>query len=178
MRRPWLVIPILLVATNAATATAVWRWCDVEAPDRGAAAARLRGRGALVANRPAWGGCQAAAYAGPETKLYSDRPYRTASRVDALEGLRFCRGARHGTAQWLFEVERPTTLYALASTAFELEREGWVVADTSVRVAAAGAGFDRLYRRELPPGRYAVRQGYAATALPVFWREGEVRLLP
>ena len=179
MYRPWLMIPILLVATNAATATAVWRLCDAEAPERGAAtAARLRGRGALVAERPPFGGCQAATYAGPETRLFSDRPYRTASRVDELEGLRFCRGARHGSALWLFEVERPTTLFALASADFGLEREGWVVADSSVRVAAAGAAFDRLYRRELPPGRYALRQGYATTSLPVFWHEGDLRLLP
>jgi hypothetical protein len=179
MRRTWLTISILLAATNAATATAVWRLCDAQNPEPGAAtAASPRGRGALIAEHLPRGGCQATPYTGPETRLFSDRPYHTASRVEALDSHRFCRGKRHGTAPWLFEVERPTTLHALASADFGLEREGWVVADDSVRVAAAGAAFDRLYRRDLSPGRYVVRQGYATTALPVFWREGDVKPLP
>jgi hypothetical protein len=116
-------------------------------------------------------------YRGPETALYADRPYHTAERVDAAVGLAFCRGARHGANVWIVEVSQPTALVVFGSEAFGLERSGWAATPEPVFVAAAGLPFDRIYTKRFDPGRYVIRQGFAATAPIVLWDEAAVALL-
>ncbi len=121
--------------------------------------------------------CEQVAYQGPQTALYSDRPYRTSGVVRALEGYSFCRSHRHGQEVWLFEVIRPTTLLTLASRRHELEEAGWKRVDVAVRVEAAGLPLDGLYEHRVEPGLYAIHYGHARTANPVFWRPADVRLI-
>jgi hypothetical protein len=121
--------------------------------------------------------CEQVAYQGPQTALYSDRPYRTGGMVPALTGYSFCRSHRHGQEVWLFEVVRPTAFLTLASGRHRLEEAGWRRTDVAVRVEAAGLPLDGLYQYSALPGRYAIHYGHARTANPVFWRPADVRLI-
>jgi len=121
--------------------------------------------------------CEQVRYQGPQTALYSDRPYRTDGTVGALEGYSFCRSHRHGNEVWLFEVIRATTFLTLASERHRLEDAGWKRVDVPVRVDAAGLVLDRLYQRRLEPGRYAIQYGHARTANPVFWKPADARVM-
>jgi len=143
-----------------------------EATETGTAASLLRPVGDPL---PVASGCEQVAYQGPQTALYSDRPYRTAGVVPALEGYSFCRSHRHGQEVWLFEVLRPTAFLTLASTSHQLEQAGWKKLDGAVRVEAAGVVLDGLYRYQALPGRWAIDSGHARTANPVFWRPEDVR---
>jgi hypothetical protein len=138
----------------------------------GSEASLLRPAGAPLAIAPR---CEQVAYQGPQTALYSDRPYRTAGVVPALEGFSFCRSHRHGQEVWLFEAVRPTTLLTLASERHQLEGAGWKRLDVAVRVEAAGLPLDGLYEHRIEPGRWAIHYGHARTANPVFWRPADVR---
>jgi hypothetical protein len=122
-------------------------------------------------------GCEQVAYQGPQTALYSDRPYRTGSVVPALEGYSFCRSYRHGQEVWLIEVVRPTTLLTLASARHQLEQAGWKRLNAAVRVEAAGLALDGLYQLRVEPGRWAIHYGHARTANPVFWKPADVRVI-
>jgi len=122
-------------------------------------------------------GCEEVGYQGPQTLLYSDRPYHTSGAVGPLEGYAFCRSQRHGQEVWLIEVLRPTTFLTLASLQHQLELAGWKHVDLPVRVDAAGLSFDRLYQRSVEPGRYAIHYGHARTANPVFWRPADARMI-
>ena len=122
--------------------------------------------------------CNAATYAGPETQLYSDRPYHTRETIPVLEGLRFCRAGRHGREVWILDVARDTTLYAIGSAKFELHEAGWHALAGPVDVPAAGISFDTLYAKRVGRGRYVIHYGHAATGLPVFWRPGDARIVP
>jgi len=140
--------------------------------------ANLRGRGQLVAPLARATRCDPAVYEGPETRLYSNRPYHTNARVDALVGHAFCRGERHGGRVWALEVSKTTQLLALGTTGHDLGRTGWKRIDSRVRVQAAGASFDGLYARTFAPGRYLIRQDFSRTAPPVFWAPGDARVVP
>ncbi len=137
-----------------------------------------RGRGELVAPIERVTGCEEATYEGPATHLYSNRPYRTKAPVPALAGLRFCRGARHGTAVWTLAVERATDLFALAGAVHALSDRGWSRVEVPVSVEAAGVPLDRLYRKRFEPGTYLVRQGFARTAIVVFWSPDDAHIAP
>jgi hypothetical protein len=141
-------------------------------PDR----AGLRGRGPLVGSWEATTRCEEATYLGSETALYSNRPYRTDAPVDALIGSRFCRGERHGTRVWIVELQRAAPLTVLATSDYGLETRGWETLDARVRVKAAGLELDQLYRKHFEPGKYVIRQGFAATAPVLFWRGDAVRV--
>jgi hypothetical protein len=136
------------------------------------------GRGFLVSPYAETASCTRAVYRGPETALYSNRPYHTAERVEAAAGLGFCRGARHGTNVWIVEISRPTALVAFGSASFGLERRGWTPSDEALLVAAAGLPLDRIYTKRFAPGRYVIRQGFTNTAPLVFWDREAVRLAP
>jgi hypothetical protein len=136
-----------------------------------------RGRGALVSPYQKITSCSKAAYRGPETALYADRPYHTAERVDAAVGLAFCRGTRHGTNVWIVEISKPTTFVAFGNEALGLDRRGWAPSEEALSVATSGAPLDRIYTKHFAPGRYVVRQGFAATAPLVLWDEEAVRLV-
>ena len=138
----------------------------------------VKGRGLLVSPYAETTACVRAVYRGPETALYSDRPYHTAQRVEAAAGLGFCRGARHGTNVWIVEISRPTTLVAFGAASFGLERRGWSPRDEALLVAAAGVPLDRVYTKGYPPGRYVIRQGFTRTAPLIFWDQAAVHLSP
>ncbi len=129
---------------------------------------------------PFWAGrsCDAATYTGPETQLYSDRPYHTREKIPVLEGLRFCRAGRHAREVWILDVARDTTLYAIGSAKFELDEAGWHALAAPVDVRATGISFDTVYAKRVGRGRYVIHYGHAATGLPVFWRPGDVRIVP
>jgi hypothetical protein len=146
--------------------------CD-ENPERDAAPG---GRGALVSPYAEVSSCAKTVYRGPETALYANRSYHTAERVNAAVGLAFCRGMRHGTKVWIVEISKPTTLVAFGSEAFGLEQRGWAAIEEALFVAASGLPLDRIYTKHFDPGRYVIRQGFAPTALLVFWDEAAVRL--
>ena len=129
----------------------------------------LRGRGPLVSPFDEITACEPGVYRGPQTPLYSNRPYHTAQLVAAARGLSFCRGARHGTNVWIVEIAHTTTLVAFGTGAFGLERRGWQASDDPVRVEAAGVVFDRVYTRRVEPGRYVIRQGFSRSAPIVLW---------
>ena len=135
------------------------------------------GRGGLVSPYAELASCAKAVYRGPNTALYSNRPYHTARPVDAAVGLAFCRGPRHGTNVWTVEVSQPTTFVAFGSEAFGLERRGWIASEEAIFVAAAGVPLDRVYAKRFPAGRYVIRQGFTPTAAIVFWDETAVRLV-
>ncbi|MFQ5416144.1 MAG: hypothetical protein ACE5FL_03740 [Myxococcota bacterium] len=134
------------------------------------------GHGAPIGSYEKLTRCELAVYRGPETPLYSNRPYHTTGRAEAAVGLQFCRGPRHGTQLWIVEASAPTTLVAFAAESFGLEVHGWSASPAPVRVAAAGVPLDRIYTRDLPAGRYVVRQAFAHTAIVVFWDPAVVRL--
>jgi hypothetical protein len=131
----------------------------------------------VVGPFPPGGACAPVAYTGPETLLYSDRPYHTRAKIDALQGTRFCRAGRHAREIWILDVVRNTTLYALASPKFELEKEGWRPLAADVAVRAAGVSFDTLDVKPVGPGRYVVHHGHTATTHPVFWRPADARIV-
>jgi len=135
------------------------------------------GRGALVSPYAEVTSCAKAVYRGPETALYANRRYHTAERADAAVGLAFCRGMRHGTNVWIVEISQPTALIAFGSEAFGLERRGWAATPEALFVAASGLPLDRIYTKHFDPGRYVIRQGFAATAPLVFWDEAAVQLV-
>jgi hypothetical protein len=139
--------------------------CDEDSPDERV----LRGRGPLVSEYDAITACETAIYRGAETPLYSNRPYHTAEPVQAVTGLAFCRGERHGTNVWILDVTRPSTLVAFGNRAFGLERRGWTLVDAPVLVDAAGVPLDRVYERRIEPGRFVIRQGFTRSASIVFW---------
>ena len=136
------------------------------------------GRGALVSPYREITSCSKAVYRGPETVLYANRPYHTAERVEAAVGLGFCRRARHGTNVWIVEVSKPTTFVAFGNEALGLDRRGWAPSEEVLSVATSGAPLDRIYTKHFAPGRYVIRQGFAATAPVVLWDEQAVRLVP
>jgi len=138
----------------------------------------LRGRGPLVSEYDAITACETAVYRGAETALYSNRPYHTAEPVHAVQGLGFCRGARHGTNVWILEVTRPTTLVVFGNQAFGLERRGWTPSDEPVLVVAAGVTLDRVYTRRIGAGRFVIRQGFTRSAAIVFWDPEAARPAP
>jgi len=140
------------------------------------AAANLRGRGPMVSRYADITLCTTARYEGPETPLYSNRPYHTQSRVDSLRGLTFCRGERHGTNIWIIDVSQTTRLSALGNAGFGLEDRGWTATEARVRVEAAGTPFDRSYTRRIEPGRYVIRQGFSRAAPLVFWDDAVVEV--
>jgi hypothetical protein len=137
----------------------------------------LRGRGTLVAPLEAIASCSKAVYRGPETPLYSNRPYHTAERVDAAVGLAFCRGARHGTSLWIVEVSQPTTLLAFGTEAFGLAERGWARSKATLLVFFNDTATTEIYTKRFTPGRYVIRQGFTPTAPVVFWDEEAVRLV-
>jgi hypothetical protein len=137
----------------------------------------LRGRGELVRNYRSATHCREEVYQGPRTRLYSDRPYHTAEKVDVLAGLAFCMSERHGTRSWTIEVSKPTEIHVLGTEAYGLEQRGWKKLDARVLVDAAGEDFDSLYSRTFQSGRYVIRQGFSSTAPLVFWRPDEVQIL-
>jgi hypothetical protein len=137
----------------------------------------LRGRGELVRAYPFATHCTEVVYQGPRTRLYSDRPYHTEERVDALADLVFCESRRHGTSSWIIEVSRPTEIRVLGTEAYGLEEKGWRGLDERVRVEAAGAAFDTLYGKTFQPGRYVIRQDFSRTAPLVFWRREDIRIV-
>ncbi len=131
-----------------------------------------------VLGRFAQSPCRAVAYTGPETRLYSDRPYHTAQAVPVLEGQRFCRDERQGRGLWILEVQRPSALYTIATAGHELERSGWRLYPEPVRVEAEDLNLDRLYRLRIEPGRYAIYYGHASPANPVFWNPRDAGIVP
>jgi hypothetical protein len=130
----------------------------------------LRGHGKLVAPLEEATSCKLTVYEGPQTPLYTDRPYRTATRVEALVGRSFCRAERHGARSWIVEVSQPTELLTLGNEGHHLEEMGWRRLDESVRVEAAGVPFDALYAKRFEPGRYLIRQDFSRTPPPLFWQ--------
>ena len=137
-----------------------------------------RGRGPLVSLYADLTACNAAVYRGPETPLYSNRPYHTSERAEAALGLHFCRGPRHGTQLWIIEVSKPTTLVAFGNAALGLELRGWERSAASVRVEAAGLALNAIYTKKLPAGRHVIRQGFSATAPVVLWDSEAVKIAP
>jgi hypothetical protein len=137
----------------------------------------LRGRGELVRDYRSATYCREEVYQGPHTRLYSDRPYHTAEKVDALAGLVFCMSERHGTHSWIIEVSKSTEIHVLGTETYGLEQKGWKRLDARVRVEAAGEDFDGLYSRTFQSGRYVIRQDFSRTAPLVFWRREEVRIV-
>lgn len=170
----------LVVATAGIAAGAAWalRGSLVERDREERLGASLVRPGGSVLGRFARRACEAVAYAGPETRLYSDRPYHTAEKVPVLEGQQFCRDKRHGRGLWILDVHEPTALYTIATARHELERSGWRLYPEPVRVEAAGLTLDRLYRLRVEPGRYAIHHGHATTANPVFWNPRDARIVP
>ena len=146
--------------------------CDENLPDERI----LHGRGPLVSEYATITACETAIYRGAETPLYSNRPYHTTEPVHGVQGMGFCRGARHGTNVWILEVARTTTLAAFGNQAFGLEGRGWTLSDASVLVAAAGVPFDRVYTRRIEPGRFVIRQGFTRSAPIVFWDTKAARI--
>ncbi len=137
----------------------------------------LRGHGQLVAPLEEATSCRLTVYEGPGTPLYTNRPYHTETRIEALAGHVFCQTARHGKRSWIVEVTRATQLLALGNDGHQLAATGWRRLDEGVRVEAAGARFDALYAKRLAPGRYLIRQDFSRTPPPVFWRSEHVRLV-
>ena len=146
--------------------------CDENLPDERI----LHGRGPLVSEYATITACETAIYRGAETPLYSNRPYHTTEPVRGVQGMGFCRGARHGTNVWILEVARTTTLAAFGNQAFGLKGRGWTLSDASVLVAAAGVPFDRVYTRRIEPGRFVIRQGFTRSAPIVFWDTKAARI--
>ena len=170
-----LVLVAILSGAAAGYAFRASRAGPDETPaSTGSEASLLWPAGAPLAIAPR---CEQVAYQGPQTALYSDRPYRTSGVVRALEGYSFCRSHRHGQEVWLFEVVRATTFLTLASERHQLEEAGWKRLDVPVRVDAAGLPLDGLYERRVDPGRYAIHYGHARTANPVFWRPADARMI-
>jgi hypothetical protein len=153
---------LLMIASTA---------CGENSPDE----LPSRGRGPLVSPFDEITACEPAVFRGPQTPLYSNRPYHTAQSVHAARGLSFCRGARHGTNVWIVDISRATTLVAFGTSAFGLERRGWQASPDPVRVEAAGVVFDRVYTRRIEPGRYVIRQGFTPSAPIVLWEPEAVR---
>jgi hypothetical protein len=147
------------------------------APAASAVPPQAEGVPPLVQPVPRWNVCVPTRYEGPQTTLYIDRDYYTQETVPALVGLEFCRGRRHGKSSWMLAVSKPATLYTLANASYRLEDAGWRRLEASVRVDAAGVGFDALYALDVAPGRYLVHQSHAPTSLPVFWSSQAVRVL-
>jgi hypothetical protein len=175
----------LVLATNALVGGAAWllhssRVAELRADLEPAktSVSLLRPSGSVLGPFEGRRACEAVDYAGPATPLYANRPYHTHERVVALEGHRFCRGARHGRGLRLLDVDRATTLYAIASEQHRLEQSGWTLLPETVRVEAAGLPLDRLYRKRIERGRYAVHYGRARTAHPVFWNPRDARIVP
>lgn len=168
--RPQLLVALLASLTLLAPA---FTGCS-EPPE---AAGDLRGRGPLVSLHADITRCTTARYEGPETRLYSNRPYHTEGRVDSLLGLGFCRGERHGTNVWTIDVSQATTLRALGNVGFGLEDRGWSPQAERVRVEAAGTPLDRVYTRRVEAGRYVIRQGFTRAAPLVFWDESAVAVV-
>jgi len=146
--------------------------CSENASDEG----MLRGRGPLVSEFATITACETAIYRGSETTLYSNRPYHTEAAVATVQGLAFCRGARHGTNLWILEITRPTTLIAFGNQAFWMERRGWKPADAPLLVQAAGVPLDRIYTRRFEPGHFVIRQGFTRSAPVVFWDTEAARI--
>jgi hypothetical protein len=138
----------------------------------------LQGHGKLVSPVDDATACTRTVYQGPGTALYSDRPYRTATRVEALVGRIFCQAPRHGTRSWIVEVSHPTQMLTLGNEGHQLATMGWRRLDASVLVEAAGVPFDALYAKGFEPGRYVIRQDFSRTPPPVFWRSDHVRIVP
>jgi hypothetical protein len=137
----------------------------------------LHGHGKLVAPLEEATSCKLAVYEGPQTPLYTDRPYHTATRSEVLLGHAFCRTSRHGTQSWTVEISQPTQLLTLGNEGHRLEGSGWRRLDESVRVEAAGVPFDALYAKRFEPGRYRIRQDFSRTPPPVFWRSEHARVV-
>lgn len=133
------------------------------------AAPAQRGRGLLVAPYDAITACDAQVYRGPQTPLYSDRPYHTVEPVEVATGHAFCRGARHGTQVWLLDVERPTALLAFGAADNGLAERGWTRLAVPLRIEAAGVPFDSVYTRTVGAGRHVIRQGFTPSAPIVLW---------
>ncbi len=175
----------LVLATNALVGGAAWALhasrvagLRAELEPANAVAGLLRPSGNVIG--PFGGGltCEAVDYTGTATPLYADRPYHTRERVAALEGHRFCRGGRHGRGLWILDVDRATTLYAIASEQHRLEESGWMPLPETVRVEAAGLPLDLLYQKRIDRGRYAIHYGRARTAHPVFWNPRDAHIVP
>lgn len=137
----------------------------------------LRGHGQLVAPLEEASSCRLTVYQGPRTSLYTNRPYHTETRIEALAGHVFCQTARHGKRSWIVEVTHATQLLALGNDGHQLAATGWRRLDQSVRVEAAGARFDALYAKRFAPGRYLIRQDFSRTPPPLFWRSEHVRIV-
>jgi len=137
-----------------------------------------RGRGPLVSPSEALTACELARYTGPETRLYSDRPYHTTDLAAIAEGLAFCRAPRHGTRIWTLEIIAPTRLVVFGTRDNGLMERGWTPSDDPLEVAAAGVALDRIYTRSFPPGRFVIRQGYTPTAPIVLWDEAAAHVRP
>ncbi len=175
----------LVLATNALVGGAAWALhasrvtelrAELELANAGAGL--LRPSGSVLGPFRGRRACEAVDYTGPATLLYADRPYHTRERVAALEGHRFCRGGRHARGLWILDVDRPTTLYAIASGQHRLEQSGWTPLPETARVEATGLPLDRLYRKRIVRGRYALHYGRARTAHPVFWNPRDARIVP
>jgi hypothetical protein len=139
--------------------------CGDERP----AAESTRGRGPLVSQHSEITACETAVYEGPETRLYSNRPYHTEQTANTARGLTFCRGERHGTSVWTIEVLRPTRLVVFGVRGDGLEDRGWTPSEEPLEVAAEGVPLDRIYTREFPVGKYVIRQGFTRAAPIVLW---------
>jgi hypothetical protein len=137
----------------------------------------LRGHGKLVSPVEEASACTRTLYEGPQTALYSDRPYRTTTRVEPLVGHVFCQAPRHGTQSWTVEISHPTQLLTLGNEGHRLEDMGWRRLDESVLVEAAGVPFDALYAKRFEPGRYLIRQDFSRTPPPVFWRSEHAHIV-
>lgn len=135
-----------------------------------------RGRGLLVSPREEITACAKAVYEGPETLLYSNRPYHTEGTAAVARGLTFCRGARHGTNVWAIDVVRPTLLVVFGNAADGLDARGWTRDDEPLEVAAAGVPLNQIYTRSFPVGRYVIRQGFTPAAPIVLWDATAARL--
>ncbi len=175
----------LVLATNALVGGAAWALhasrvagLRAELEPANTSAGLLRPSGSVLGPSGGHGGCEAVDYTGPETLLYADRPYHTRERVAALEGHRFCRGGRHGRGLWILDVDRATTLYAIASGQHRLEQSGWKPLPETVWVEAAGLPLDRLYRKRIDRGRYVLHYGRARTSHPVFWNPRDAHIVP
>jgi hypothetical protein len=123
----------------------------------------LRGHGKLVAPIEEATSCKLMVYEGPQTPLYTDRPYHTTTRSEALVGHVFCQAPRHATRSWTVEVSHPTQLLTLGNDGHQLAAMGWRRLDENVRVEAAGVPFDALYAKRFEPGRYVIRQDFLST---------------
>ena len=130
----------------------------------------LRGHGQLVASLEEATSCRLTEYEGVGTRLYTNRPYHTATRSEVLVGNVFCQAARHATRSWIIEVSQATQLLALGNDGHELTAKGWRRLGEEVRVEAAGVPFDAVYAKRFVPGRYLVRQDFSRTPPPVFWK--------